>query len=392
MKKVLSFVFVIILFATQQSFAVPAVPWPVDYELPDGTTITIQLRGDERLNWAETPDGFTLLRSSDGFFEYAVQDQVGDLKLSGIRARNEAERTVQEQSFLLNKTKHLRYSNSQVETLRQLRQMRDEEMSRFRSEAGGAQRSLTGTIRVPMILVGFADRAFTRTATEIQALLAQLNYTTNGATGSVRDYFIANSYGQMNFEVDVFGPYRLPGNIQTYTDNYVSGSSGPTCGGDPRDMARLAIDSAYYRGGANFALYDHGNTGMVNTVHIIFAGYGTEAGASRCASIWSHAWGFSPAKFYNGKYINSYSCSPELQGNSGNDLTYIGVIAHELGHSLLGLPDYYDTDYAICGSAVDIGNWCLMAGGSWNDGGRTPPYFSADARTTAGWAQEIVLS
>ena len=46
----------------------------------------------------------------------------------------------------------------------------------------------------------------------------------------------------------------------------------------------------------------------------------------------------------------------------------IGVCAHELGHLLFGLPDLYDTDYTSEG----IGNWCLMAGGSWNGNGDTP--------------------
>ncbi|MCL2028226.1 MAG: M6 family metalloprotease domain-containing protein [Bacteroidales bacterium] len=384
MKKKLLFVLATLLFATQQNFAVPAVPWPVDYELPDGTTVTIQLRGDERLNWRVTPDGYTLLFNSDGFLEYAVQDPIGDLKLSGIRMRNEAERTVQERSFLMNVPKNLRYSSSQVETLRQLHQIRDEEISKSMSEEDGIQRAFSGTIRVPMILVSFANREFTKTKAEIQALLTQLNYTTDGATGSVRDYFIANSYGQLNFEVDVFGPYTLPDNISSYATD--------CSGGNPGNMARLAVDSAYYRGGANFANYDYNNSGRVSTVHIIFAGYGTEAHAPGCNSIWSHASSIYPARNYNGKSISRYSCSPELRGNSGSNLTHIGVIAHELGHSLLGLPDFYDTDYDANGNAVDLGDWCLMASGSWNNSGRTPPYLSAYARIAAGWAQEVILS
>ena len=46
----------------------------------------------------------------------------------------------------------------------------------------------------------------------------------------------------------------------------------------------------------------------------------------------------------------------------------IGVCAHELGHLLFGFPDLYDTD----NSSEGIGNWCLMAGGSWGGGGDTP--------------------
>ncbi|HBK59214.1 MAG TPA: hypothetical protein DDZ84_00260 [Firmicutes bacterium] len=53
----------------------------------------------------------------------------------------------------------------------------------------------------------------------------------------------------------------------------------------------------------------------------------------------------------------------------------VGIFAHEFGHALV-LPDLYDYD----GSSQGVGNWCLMAGGSWNwtDGsGDTPAQMSA---------------
>ena len=60
----------------------------------------------------------------------------------------------------------------------------------------------------------------------------------------------------------------------------------------------------------------------------------------------------------------------------------IGVCAHELGHLLFGFPDLYDTDYTSEG----IGNWCLMAGGSWNGGGDVPAHASAWCKANQGWA------
>ena len=61
----------------------------------------------------------------------------------------------------------------------------------------------------------------------------------------------------------------------------------------------------------------------------------------------------------------------------------LGVSAHELGHLLFGFPDLYDTDYTSAG----IGNWCLMAGGSWNAGGDTPAHPSAWCKAKQGWVQ-----
>ena len=58
----------------------------------------------------------------------------------------------------------------------------------------------------------------------------------------------------------------------------------------------------------------------------------------------------------------------------------IGVCAHELGHLLFGLPDLYDTD----DTSEGIGNWCLMAGGSWNGGGDIPAHPSAWCKVEPG--------
>jgi immune inhibitor A len=60
----------------------------------------------------------------------------------------------------------------------------------------------------------------------------------------------------------------------------------------------------------------------------------------------------------------------------------IGVCAHELGHLLFGWPDLYDTD----SSSEGLGNWCLMAGGSWNSNGDVPAHPSAWCKVNQGWA------
>jgi len=102
----------------QYSHAVQADPHPADYMLPDSSTITIQLFGDEFVSWRETADGYTLLFASDGFLEYAVKDESGDLKPSGVRARNERERTKSDKKFLKKIPKKLWFNPSQAEAMR----------------------------------------------------------------------------------------------------------------------------------------------------------------------------------------------------------------------------------------------------------------------------------
>jgi len=60
----------------------------------------------------------------------------------------------------------------------------------------------------------------------------------------------------------------------------------------------------------------------------------------------------------------------------------LGVIAHEMGHLLFQWPDLYDTDYSSAG----LGNWCIMAGGSWNNDGDTPALPCAWCKAAQGWA------
>ncbi|MCL2681904.1 MAG: M6 family metalloprotease domain-containing protein [Bacteroidales bacterium] len=383
MRKNFLLVFVSLFFAVQHAFAVPANPIPDNYTLPDGSVITLQQRGDELVNWVTTLDGFTLLLNSDGFFEYAIRDQAGNLTLSGVRAHNESKRTAEERSFVANLPEGLSFSSFQIETILEFRGLREEFLLKNDDEQYRMSGVVcTGNIRIPIILVGFPDRTFTTPKEQFEMLFNQLNLTSiAGGTvpGSLRDYFLSNSSGKLDLQVDVFGPYTMPNNILHYS---ISGDC-PGAGGQHRTLARLALDSAFHRGGADLASYN------VTSVHIIFAGYGRENGSSTCPSIWSHMSSIASPNTYNGKTFTNYSVSPEFRGTSGSNITYIGVVAHELGHSLLNLPDFYNTG---TGTVVDIGAWCLMASGSWGDNGRTPARISAYGRVAAGWVSEITLS
>ena len=77
----------------------------------------------------------------------------------------------------------------------------------------------------------------------------------------------------------------------------------------------------------------------------------------------------------NNIIVSSYAVSPELAGGGDcfNDVIRpIGVFAHEFGH-ILGLPDLYDRS----GNSEGLGDWCLMASGSWSRmGWRTPAHMS----------------
>lgn len=51
-------------------FAAPAAPGIFYLVQPDGSKISVYARGDERFNWMETTEGYTIEKATDGFWYY----------------------------------------------------------------------------------------------------------------------------------------------------------------------------------------------------------------------------------------------------------------------------------------------------------------------------------
>jgi immune inhibitor A len=137
-----------------------------------------------------------------------------------------------------------------------------------------------------------------------------------------------------------------------------------------RDAAKAADPTI------DFTPYDNDGNGFVDAFIVVHAGAGGEA-TGNPGDIWSHKWTLPAAYTADSTRIYAYLTIPED--------AKIGVCAHELGHLLFGLPDLYDTD----DTSEGIGNWCLMAGGSWNGGGDVPAHPSAWCKVGQGWASEV---
>ncbi len=355
--------------------AAPAVPGLIDFKQPDGTVIKINLYGDEYLSMAETVDGYALMFNDKGEYEYAKLNEYSDLVPSGIAARNESERSMKAKTFLSKIQKGLSYSQEQMNVLRSIRVKREQE---FATNAFPT----TGSRKLVCILMGFKDKSFTKSKSAFQSLFNQVNYTAGGATGSVKDYYKENSHGQLDLSVTVAGPYTAANNM-----SYYGAQSGNSKDANPRALVTEAVKLADKD--VNYADFDNDGDDYVDGVYVIYAGYGQEAGASSNA-IWAHAWSIRTVTL-DGKKIRRYSCSAELRGNSGSNITRIGVICHEFGH-VLGAPDYYDTDGNTGGKYSGTGRWDMMASGSWNNGGATPAHHNVYTKTKIyNWAAATEL-
>ena len=67
-----------VLFFPPELSASIADPSPFDFVQPDGSKVTLRLRGDEFFHWYEDSGGFTLVREGNTFL-YAITNAVGQL-------------------------------------------------------------------------------------------------------------------------------------------------------------------------------------------------------------------------------------------------------------------------------------------------------------------------
>jgi len=225
---------------------------------------------------------------------------------------------------------------------------------------------LRGTVRVIVVLVDFSDKEMTESKEHFEELFFSLGTM---PTGSVRDYYQEVTHGLVDLQGEVVGPYRMPRTVVEYAHGKSGIRVGPP---NAQEMARDAVEAA--DADVEFAPYDNDGNGYVDAFVVIHAGKGAEATLS-ANDIWSHKSTLEGGAYAaDGTSVYAYLTVPED--------CKVGVCVHELGHLLFGWPDLYDTDY----SSEGLGDWCLMAGGSWNGNqGDRPAHPSAWCKAQQGW-------
>jgi len=234
------------------------------------------------------------------------------------------------------------------------------------------------TLRVICIMVEFSDwpasgQSIFATPDDFDSLLFsdRDQDAIFNVTGSMTDYYLETSYGTLYILGDIFGWYMMP---NTYA-SYVGSNDG--LGGGGRLLAGHAVDAAE-AAGVDFSPYANGDF-WVDGVIVIHAGAGAETGVY---GIWSHRSSMSQ-RTYDGVGISAYTMNPEEYAGG---ISSMGVYGHEYGHAL-GLPDLYDINDSSPGAG--LGRWSMMAGGSWNNGGRTPAHFDAWCKLQLGFVDVV---
>ncbi len=195
--------------------------------------------------------------------------------------------------------------------------------------------------------------------------------------GEVDLYPVKESYATQNdgvITVNMNEPHPGSGNDEEFRDTYI----------------KKAITDKNVINNVDFAALDTNHDKEIgkNELQIIFIVAGGEEshGDNPAHSVWAHSWSFdnnSAPKIqgievlkYNGDFKTSGAYAL-FGAKHGSHLATIGIIAHELGHSLLNLFDFYDD-----GGGSGLGWYDIMSGGSWGQepnefAGQTPTEFSA---------------
>ncbi len=334
MKKYL-FASLSILVMCVHAGAVPAFPGRIQIKGPGGANTQVIIHGDEYCHWATDTQGREVRISQDG--------TVTPLPAVRSASRNYSRKRSAYTPYVSPMTK--------------------------------------GNNHFLVILVQFADRTFTLDSPKerFTRLLNDDSYSDFGGTGSAHKYYHEQSSGQFDPIFDVVGPVTVGGAVADYGGNENDEDKNPTA------AFVDAVSIVHNNGLANFADYDADGDGYVDNIFFYYAGHNeAEGGGDDC--IWPHAFGFYGANSatYDGVRLGRYACTSELKGSGGETMCGIGTFCHEFGH-VLGLPDFYDTDYEKNGTAETVYAFSLMCAGNYNNGGCSPPNLGAMERYMLGW-------
>lgn len=349
--------------------AISAYPWKIPVQV-NGQEIFIYLFGDEHRKRAETADGYTIIQNDQQQWCYARLNEQLQLEASqwqvGITHNDDAEFD----SFINKTPLHLTSKNWQDQPTKSSEQR---------------QSAAVGERRMLIILMQYKDLEMSKSKDDFDRLFNQEGYQEDGAQGSVRDFYLSASYGQLLLKGDVYGPYTASQEMSYYGKNSVTNNYSDVNAYELFVEAITAVEQD-----VDLSQYDGDGDGFIDNVHIIYAGYGEEAGGPANA-IWAHEATFYRPYVIQDLKIDHYSCAPELRGNKGSGISRIGPHCHEIGHAL-GAMDYYDTDYTTNGEFPGTGMWDVMASGSWNNDGITPADFNPYVKAyNYGWITPKVL-
>jgi M6 family metalloprotease-like protein len=409
----------------QLAEGVPAYPYCKRSELAGGCGLRPCLfeRGDERLHWVETSEGYTLCRGAGGALVFATGPKADGPGLACSSVAYNCSSRSPPASLVASSTgfgalsvggaawpRHVRPSPEEVDFAgdatagRGLAAARPADMPRQltvvervrAARAAGRSLAAAGPVRVHavVLLLKWKDHNASSLfpASAYDALVNKAGGDPQYApSGSLQDVYAANLYGKITFSTPVVGWIE-----SNYTEQQVSNKCDllNTCGRQLKDAIVEALLYVQSTGLLDLRSLDADGDRVIDMVSVIHSGHGREFAAVVRSNgdnygIHSHQGRVDRALPGGLPWAGLYNVNPGLWAEIGSpvrEIGRIGVLAHESMH-VLGLPDLYDMDY----SSLGLGDWCLMAGGMWVGDQQYPSSLSAWCKEQLGVVAPVEL-
>lgn len=189
-----------------------------------------------------------------------------------------------------------------------------------------------GKIYSLTLLVDFSDTPAPVTVSEVEDWLNKEGFNKDGCNGSVRDYYLDVSNGQLDLTNEVYGWYRAK-----HPKSWYEGLQGYS-GSD--SLMKEVFE--YFDPQVDFSRYDNDKDGTTEAINIVYAGPGQTWGQG----LWPHS-GWSSER-RDGVRLTHHQMT-DMPGKFS-----IYVFVHESGHMIFGWPDlYWYGDYCTMGNRAN---------------------------------------
>ncbi|OWV16351.1 M6 family metalloprotease domain-containing protein [Fibrobacter sp. UWB3] len=186
-----------------------------------------------------------------------------------------------------------------------------------------------GKIYSLTLLVDFSDQKAPVSVADVEEWLNKEGFNRDGCNGSVRDYYLDVSNGQLDLTNEVFGWYRAK-----HPKSWYESLQGYT--GSDSLMKEVF---AYFDSQVDYSRYDNDKDGTTEAINIVYAGPGQTWGQG----LWPHS-GWSNER-RDGVRLTHHQMT-DMPGKFS-----IYVFVHESGHMIFGWPDlYWYGDYCTMGN------------------------------------------
>ena len=375
--------FILLLILGINVNAVPANPEPFEFAQPNGQNLTVFNRGDEFLNWSESADGSLIVKEGDAYY-YADWTDSGPKATATLASNNPNSQTKSKGRDI---PASVRYAaDGQIIQNVALMESIRRNAAQLQSNATDLNEAPSPAVnpspqrKVLMIYATYNSDPMvgSNLRSSLKMTPQQVNSLVFGCadSGSVNDYYMKLLETNSNVIIPATGSgISTPGVI---TVNLAGYHPNPGNGSGQSGMMSAALNAAISQG-LKLTEFTGGSTTLTTdmlSIGVLFQGYESSYGGLD--------YGFWGTSGYGGTYGGINLQSMFGQGTiHGDHLLTPGIICHELGYSGYGFADTYDyNSYVSDGTCMGMGNWSLMAHGSWGcksgeSSGKTPAFVDA---------------